>query len=145
MLIQVSGDIDRPRQVVFRFYADEHVQNHPRWDPDIDLWMDQDAPIRVGTIIRRRNRRWGTPIEGTMEVVEYEPDRSLAMVTREGAMEIHGRAVFDDSGEGGTRLTISADMPIDESMRDAVTGMIERSLQNIKQLVEAETAPTEVA
>jgi len=30
-------------------------------------------------------------------------------------------------------------------MRDAVTGMIERSLQNIKQLVEAETAPTEVA
>jgi len=132
MLIEVSGDIDRPRQVVFRFYADEHVQNHPRWDPDIDLWMDQDAPIRVGTIIRRRNRRWGTPIEG-------------AMVTREGAMEIHGRAVFDDSGEGGTRLTISADMPIDESMRDAVTGMIERSLQNIKQLVEAETAPTEVA
>ncbi len=67
-----SQVIDRPIEQVFHFYAVEHVRNHPRWDPDIELWLDSDAPIGVGTIIHRRNRRSGTPVEGTMEVVELE-------------------------------------------------------------------------
>ncbi len=137
--IEVSEEIDRPVPAVFKFFADDHVRNHPRWDPYIELWRDSDEPIEVGTIIHRRNSRSGTPVEGTMEVVEYEPNQAFGMVTREGPMEIPGRATFEEVSEGRTRLTLRAEMPIDESMKDPVTGSVQQSLRNIKELVEAET------
>ena len=43
--IEVSQEIDRPVSVVFNFYADDHVRNHPRWNPDIELWRDSGEPI----------------------------------------------------------------------------------------------------
>jgi hypothetical protein len=138
--IEVSEVIDRPVPVVFKFYADDQVRNHPRWDPDIELWRHSDEPLGLGTIIQRRNSHSGTtPVEGTMEVVEYEPNRAFGVLTREGPMEIHGRATFEETREGRTRLTISAYMPIDESMKDRMTGLVQRSLRNIKELIEAET------
>jgi Polyketide cyclase / dehydrase and lipid transport len=137
--IEVSEEIDRPVPVVFKFYADDHVRNHPRWNPDIELWRDSDEPMGVGTIIQRRNSHSGTPVEGTMEVVEYEPNRAFGAVIREGGMEIYGRGTFEEVSEGRTRLTIRAEMPIDESMKDHMTGLVQRSLQNIKDLIKAET------
>jgi hypothetical protein len=137
--IEVSEEIDRPVPIVFTFFADDHVRNHPRWDPDIELWRDSNQPIGVGTIIHRRNSRSGTLVEGTMEVVEYEPNRTFGTITRDGPMEIPGRATFEEVGEGRTRLTISAEMPIDESMKDHMSGLVQGSLQNIKELIEAET------
>jgi hypothetical protein len=73
-----------------------------------------------------------------MEVVEFEPNRSMGVITREGAMEIRGRATVEEAGEDRTRLTFLVDMPIEESMRAQVEGAMRRSLQNIKQLVESE-------
>ena len=52
-----SEVIDRPIDKVFHFFAVEHVRNHPRWDSDIELWLDNDAPLTVGTVIHRRNKR----------------------------------------------------------------------------------------
>ncbi len=137
--MEVSEEIDRPVGVVFKFYADDHVRNHPRWDPDIELWRTSDEPIGLGTIIQRRNRRSGTPVEGTMEVVEYEPNRAMGAVIREGGMETHGRATFEEVSEGRTRLMVAADMPIDESMKDRITGLMQRSIRTITELIEAET------
>ena len=137
--IEVSEEIDRPVPIVFTFFADDHVHNHPRWDPYIELWRHSDEPIGVGTIIHRRNSRSGTVVEGTMEVVEYEPNRAFGMITRDGPMEIPGRATFDEVSEGRTRLTMRTEMPIDESMKDPVTGSVQQSLRNIKELIETET------
>jgi hypothetical protein len=138
--VQVSEEIESPVGVVFKFYADDHVRNHPRWDPNIELWLDSDAPIGVGTIIRRRNSRSGTPVEGTMEVVEYERDRTLGVVTHDGPLEIRGRATFESSGPELTKLTITADIPeMDDSMQSPMAEAIQRSLRNIKELIEAET------
>ena len=137
--IEVSEEVDRPVPVVFKFFADDHVRNHPRWDPDIELWRESDEPIGLGTIIHRRNSRSGTVVEGTMEVVEYEPNRAFGTVTREGPMEIPGRATFEEVGEGRTRLTMRTEMPIDESMKVPVTASVQQSLRNIKELIETET------
>ncbi len=137
--MEVSKEIDRPVPVVFKFFADDHVRNHPRWDPDIELWRHSDEPIGLGTIIQRRNSHGDTPVEGTMEVVEYEPNRAFGVVIREGPMETHGRTTFEEASEGRTRLTIRAEMPIDESMKDRIKGLMQRSIRNIKELIEAET------
>jgi uncharacterized protein YndB with AHSA1/START domain len=137
--IEVSQEIDRPVPVVFKFYADDHVRNHPRWNPDIELWRHSDEPMGLGTIIQRRNSHWDTPVEGTMEVVEYEPNQAFGVVIREGSMETNGRGTFEEVSEGRTRLTIRAEMPIDESMKDRITGLMQRSIGNIKELIEEET------
>ena len=137
---QVSQVVDRPLDKVFHFCADEHVRNHPRWDPDIELWMEPDEPIRVGVIIHRRNRRSGTPVEGTMEVVEYEPNRALGMVIHDGPVVMNGRITFEALSENQTAITTFFEIPgMDESMdKSFLYSRLERSQLIRKQLIEAE-------
>lgn len=146
MRVEASQVIDRPKATVFRFVAREHVRNHPRWDPDIQLRTDSDSPIAVGTIIQRRNSRSGTPVEGTMEVVEFVPDDSFGTVIREGTVEARGRTTFEALGPDRTKLTISAELPTMPAGaqplgadHSRLTRFMERSVARIKELVEAET------
>jgi uncharacterized protein YndB with AHSA1/START domain len=137
--VQVSTVIDRPMAEVFRFYAHEHVRNHPRWDPDMHLEQLTEGPMGVGTIIRRVNTRSGTPVEGTMEVVEFEPDRSMGALIHDGPTEARGRATLKPESQGRTTLTFNVEfVDMDESMGSLITSLIERSLRNIKQLLESE-------
>ena len=138
--LQVSQVIDRPVAKVFHFFAHEHVRNHPRWDPDIELEQVSDGPIRVGTVIRRRNSRSGTPVEGTMEVVEFEPNRAMGTVIHDGPVEMRGRVTFEAVSDDRTTITISVELPgMDESMdKSFLTSRMERSIQNIKRLIESE-------
>jgi uncharacterized protein YndB with AHSA1/START domain len=138
--LESSQVIDRPIDKVFHFFAVEHVRNHPRWDPDIELWLDSDKPIGVGTIIRRRNKRSGTPVEGTMEVVEFEPNRVIAMVIQDGPAEMHGRTTFEAINEKQTKLTTIIDIPwMDENADTAfLNSRLERSAQIRKELMESE-------
>jgi hypothetical protein len=54
-------------------------------------------------------------------------------------METHGRATFEEVGEGRTRITTRAQMPIDESMQDRMSGLVRGGYKRIKELIEAET------
>ena len=138
--IELSEEIERPVEVVFSWYAEDHVRNHPRWDPNIELWLDSDAPISLGTIIRRRNSRSGTRVEGTMEIVEYQPNKVMGAVTHDGPIEIRGRATFESLGPGLTKLTLTADIPgLDDSVQTLMTEAVKGSLRKIKELVERET------
>jgi hypothetical protein len=98
MRIEVSTTIDRPVAQVWRWYAVEHVRNHPRWDPDMGLEQLSKGPIGLGTRIRRRNVRWGEPIEGEMEIVEWEPERAMAARIHDANMDMDGRTTFETDG-----------------------------------------------
>lgn len=137
--VQVSRVIDRPVADVFQFYASEHVRNHPRWDPDMQLEQVSDGPIGVGTIIRRCHTHSGAPVEGTMEVVEFEPDRAFGVVIHDGPAETRGRVTFEAESQERTTLTISAEFAdMDESMESWTTNLVDRSARNIKRLIESE-------
>ncbi len=90
-------------------------------------------------MIRRRNSRSGTPVEGTMEVVEFEPNRAFGVVIHDGPIEMRGRAQFEAVGENQSNMTTIVDLPgIDESMdKSFLISRLERSGQNIKQLMES--------
>ena len=140
--LQVSQVFERPVEVVFDFLAREHVRNHPRWDPDIKLELDSKNPIGVGTIIKRVNSRSGTPVEGTMEVVEFEPNRAFGTLIHDGPVEMRGRTTFESMGENKTSITIHVELHgMDEKSVDKnfLTGQMDRSIQNMKRLVETET------
>ncbi len=138
--LESSQVIDRPIDKVFHFYAVEHVRNHPRWDPDIELWLDSDSPIGVGKVIRRRNSRSGKPVEGTMEVVEFEPNRVIGMVIHEGPAEMRGRTTFDALSDNQTKITLILDIPGMDASTDKtfLNSRLERSAQIRKQLMESE-------
>jgi hypothetical protein len=97
--------IDRSPAEVFRFYAVEHVRNHPRWDPDMHLEPLTPGPIGMGTVIRRRHSRSGEPTEGTMEIVEYEPERSMRGVIHDGPVQMRGWMMMEGQS-AGTNLTV---------------------------------------
>ena len=137
--LKISNVIDRPIDKVFHFYADEHVRNHPRWDPDMHLEQISNGPIGVGTVIRRRNTHSSTPVDGTMEVVEFERNKAIGMMIHDGSSVTHGRVTFEAINEKQTTLTIHSEFTdMDESMQSWITGMVERSARNIKQLIESE-------
>jgi uncharacterized membrane protein len=141
MQVQVSIEIERPVPDVWRFWALEHVRNHPRWDPDITLEQISEGPMGLGTRIRRRNTRWETPVEGEMEVVEFDPERAIAFSVHDANMVMHGRATFEAKATERTQLTITTDIPglDDPAANELITKGMERSVANVKALVEAET------
>jgi uncharacterized protein YndB with AHSA1/START domain len=139
--IKRSQVIDRPVADVFRFIADEHARNHPRWDPDIQLEQITEGPMRVGSILRRTNRRHGTPVEGTMEVVEYEPNQVFSTKIHDGDKEMIGRMTFTAIDDDHTQITTHVDIPWMEDTPENMEFMearMERSEQTRKRLIEAE-------
>jgi len=138
-----SQVIDRQLADVFHFYAQNHVRNHPRWDPDIELEQQTSGPIGVGTIINRRNHRSGIPIDGTMEVVEYEANRSIVMLIHDGPVEMYGRTTFEAVNPDQTLLTTFFEIPSrDENMvKNFLNVRLEESGKIRKQLMEAEIQP----
>jgi hypothetical protein len=139
--IQASQVVGRPVSQVFQFYAVEHVRNHPRWDPDIELEMITEGPMASGARIRRINKRSGAPVEGTMEVVEFEPDRAIGMVIHDGPTEMRGRTSFDALGPAQTRVILTLEIPGLPGSTDTgfLTGRVQRSLHLMKQLIESES------
>lgn len=138
---QVSQVIDRPVATVFDFTVREHVRNHPRWDPYMELEQVTEGPIKVGTIIRRRNSHSGSPVEGAMEVVEFEPDHAVAWVIHDGNVETRARTTFESLSNDRTNMTVHIELPhMDETTdTEPMAINIQRSFQNIKQLIETET------
>lgn len=134
--LEVTESIERPAAEVFRFVATEHVKNHPRWDPEMTLVQETPGPIGVATRIRRTRTRGDARIEGEMEIVEYEPDRTLGAVIRDGPMQLRSWMTIEPEGDEDSRLTIrveSDDAPV-AMMEEPIRG----SLRRIKELVERE-------
>ena len=75
-----------------------------------------------------------------MEVIEYEPEKAMALKIQDGPIETKGRATFSAATSNTTEMTIWAEFPgMDDSMADKIRPLMERSAQTIKQLIESET------
>ena len=137
MEVSASTTIRRPRAELWDFCAVHHPENHPRWDPDIKLERTSDEPLSVGSILRRWNTRFGTPTEGTMEITAWEPERRVEFLTRDGDSAIHGYMTFEKESDGATIVTSGGVFPqADETLADRIRSLMERSLANLKALVE---------
>jgi hypothetical protein len=134
--LDVSESIERPPADVFRFVATDHVKNHPRWDPQMSLVQETPGPIGVGTRIRRRRTAGETTVEGEMEITEYDPDRAMRAVIRDGLMELRSWMTLEPEGEAASRLTFTVES--DDAPVDMMEEPIKGSLRRIKEMVEGE-------
>ena len=143
MRISATARIARPVADVWLWYAVDHVRNHPRWDPDMQLAQVTPGPIGPGTRIRRRNTRWGAPVDGEMEIQEWVPERVMGAHVRDANIELFGNASFESRSVGETDLTISIDVPgLDEARAEVMRNGLHRTVTNIKSLLEAEVPST---
>lgn len=138
--VEVSEVIERPVEDVFRIHATEHVRNHPRWDPYMQLEQLTEGPLGVGTMIKRINSHSGVPVEGTMEVVEYKLNESMGMIIKDGPVEIRGFAFYEAKSPDQTILTLKTEfLGLDESVtKSALTSQMEEAIQNHKRFIESE-------
>jgi hypothetical protein len=136
---QALGLIERPVAEVFHFHAVEHIQNHPRWDPNMQLEDLTDGPMGVGKKIKRINSHSGKPVEGTMEVTEFEPNQAVTMIIHDGPVKLIARATYEAESDDQTLLTMNVEFPdLDEMDTDMLVNAMQRSLRNINQLITSE-------
>lgn len=139
MEIQEPTVIERPLATVWDFCIVHHVENHPRWDPSVELEAPSDDPIRVGSVIKRRTTRFGTTTEGTMEITELEPMRIMRVLSQDGPMRINGWMLFEAIDEDTTRFTRGGDFPdITDEQAGTIRTMMRETGRTIKELIEAE-------
>lgn len=138
--VEVSEVIERPVEDVFRIHATEHVRNHPRWDPYMQLEQLTEGPIGVGTMIKRINSHSGVPVEGTMEVVEFKQNKSMGMIIKDGPVEIRAFAVYEAKDPGQTLFTLMTEFfGLDESVeKGSLTSQMENAIKNHKRFIESE-------
>ncbi len=136
MKIELTQLINRAPAEVFGFIAADHVRNHPRWDPKMELERLTEGPIGVGSVIRRRNTHADPPLEGTMKVVEFVPNRAFGMVIHDGPTEMHSRITFEAQDRNRTKLIATIEIP---SMAEPMDpGPFQQSLRRMKELIETE-------
>lgn len=137
MRIELSEVINHPISDVFAFYADDHLENHPRWDPQMQLSLATDGEIGIGTVFNRRHTHFGEPVEGSMTVIEFERDQAFGLAIDDGNGEFYGRLRFEPVGESATRVSALVDVPgmpddADSSLLESIT---ERWLHNTEDLL----------
>jgi hypothetical protein len=86
------------------------------------------------------NTRWGTPVEGEMEVVEFDPERAIAVSIHDPNMDAEGRVTFEARGPTRTLVTVTTEIEgMDEPEKlEFLTRMMQRSVDNVKRLIETE-------
>lgn len=133
--------IHRSQDAVWQFCAVDHLRNHPRWDPQMQLEAITDGPMAVGKRVRRRHTRLGRPISGVMEVVEWDPPRSFSTRIVDGApggpLVVASRMTMTPAGDERTRLTIELELPGAASSMDPA--MLQATLARIKEMLEGES------
>jgi|SRR5579859_5235561 len=72
---EISVHIKRPVAEVFEYLNDPAKM--PEWNSTLEEATPSETPVKVGTRIRLRARMLGRKIEGTTEVVEYEPNKRV--------------------------------------------------------------------
>ncbi len=102
---ETSLHINRPVAEVFEYMNDPTKMLE--WNTTLEEAVPSETPVKVGTRIRTRIRALGRKIEGTTEVVEFEPNKRVVL-------KIDGpfswKAIYTYRTEdGGTRLVIAAE------------------------------------
>lgn len=136
-----------PPAKVFKYIGEDLFLNYPRWSPEVkELERLSDGPVSLGTIARQVRVDQGHRSESKFRITIYEPCRRLAFA---GVSEPF-RCIYeleDENGGKSAKLNFTFELlelqmlmrPFEQLIRTAVQDGAERTVQNIKRLVEAES------
>lgn len=120
--------IDHPIEEVFAYIADP--ENDPTWCPPV-LETTQIAGDGPGPDARYHmvSKPGPKTVEGTIEVVDYQPNTRFEWRGSNGAGDFHGWYTLE-SVNGGTRVHMTSTLELHGLMR-FLSPLIQRASQNV--------------
>jgi hypothetical protein len=120
------------------------VEHNHRWSStSIQGWATSPGPMGVGSTAHEISRFLGRRLEVDSEVVEFEPDRLLGVVTRGGPFPIHVTFRVDPV-DGGSQVAVAFEAQPTGPIRlvdGLVSALVRRTfatdLANLKRLLES--------
>ncbi len=144
---KASTIIQSPPDKLFDFIGNNLLTNYPRWSPEVkELEKITDGPINLGTVCRQVRIDQGNRSESTFKVKFFDVGSRICF---EGVSNPYRCDYLIESVNPlNSRITfifelLSLDMhvrPFEKLVRIAVQDGTERTVMNIKKLIEADQA-----
>lgn len=131
---------------LFKYLGENLFQNYPKWSPEVkELEQLTPGPVQLGTMGRQVRVDQGRRSESRFKIFAYEPNARLTLV----GVSDPFRCTYelqDINPDESTKLTFSFELlellvvmrPFEGLVRVAIKDGAERTVRNIKRLVEAE-------
>ncbi|MBL8499997.1 MAG: polyketide cyclase [Nitrosomonas sp.] len=142
---KASAIIQSPTDKLFNFIGNDLLINYPRWSPEVkELEKLTDGPIKLGTVCRQVRIDQGNRSESTFKVKFFDIGMRICF---EGVSNPYRcDYVIESVNASDSRITfifelLSLDLhvrPFEKLVRIAVQDGTERTVKNIKKLIEAE-------
>ncbi|MEM7339646.1 MAG: SRPBCC family protein [Actinomycetota bacterium] len=143
MRVNASIEIDRPADVVFGYVAD--MAKNPTWQSGQQqcTWTSE-PPIRVGSTYDQIARFAGRTISSSFEVTEFDPPRTIRIVSTAGTMPIDVTRTVEALGENRARVSadVAGDPPaamklLGPLLKRMVGSNVRKDYERLKELLEA--------
>ncbi len=148
VICRASVVVERPSSEVFKYIGDDFFQNYPKWSPEVkELKQITPGPVKFGTMARQSRIDHGRRTENNFKVTAYEQNTRLVFA----GITDPFRCIYDlediNSGKS-TKLTFTFELlelllvmrPFEALVRSSIKDGSERTVKNIKQLMEANSA-----
>lgn len=140
--------IQRPPKDIFDFVGANFLTNYPRWSPEVvELKPLTEGPVKVGTMCHQVRVDQGRRSESTFRVMAFQPSLRICF---EGVSNpyrcdyiLEATTPMSTSRITFTFELLSLDMfmrPFEKLIRIAVQEGTEKTVRNIKKLVESESS-----
>lgn len=143
---QASIQIDVPIEQVFHFVVTDFEKNYQRWSPEVQrLECLTEGPIRVGSQVRQVRVDQGRRSDTCLRVVALQPMQKVCFA--ETSRKFQGEYTMGVC-EVGTTLQFEFQLrklelymrPFEKLIRIAIQDGAERTVRNIRRLVEQSVA-----
>ncbi|ESQ14035.1 MAG TPA: polyketide cyclase [Chromatiaceae bacterium] len=143
---QANIEIQRAPESVYRFITDDFARNYPRWSPEVkELRLLSKGPLRVGTLARQVRVDQGRRTESTFKITQMQPHQRLTFQGTSFPFVVDYRI---GAGNAHTKLSFTFELrrldlmmrPFEKLIRVAVQEGAERTVRNLKRLIESEVA-----
>lgn len=106
---EITTVVSRPLAEVFAYVAD--FGTLPLYDPYVtSIERTSPGPVGVGSTWRHRRVQGRRSIDAPIEMVEYEPNRRLAIASGSKGFDVRSTQTFAACGEGPTQVAEALEM-----------------------------------
>jgi hypothetical protein len=141
-----STEIQCPSEIIFDFIGTNLLTNYPKWSPEVrELEKLSNDPVTQGTLFRQVRVDQGNRSESTFKVTIFNP---VSRICFEGVSNPYRcDYVLEVIDSTSARISFTFELlslelhmrPFEKLIRFAVQDGTERTVRNIRKLVEAET------
>lgn len=141
---KASTVIQESDNKLFNFIGHELLSNYPRWSPEVrELEKLTDSPLGLGTLCRQVRIDQGNRSESTFKVVIFEPNKQICFAGVSNPFRCN--YLIESRDQHSAQITFTFELlslelhmrPFEKLIRIAVQDGAERTVRNIKRLIES--------